>query len=234
MSTETSEPRVLEVPVKGPAGESQGELSLSTDQLDDRARYRLIKLAVVNYAANQRVGSHQTKTRSEVAGCGKKPWRQKGTGHARSGSRKSPVWRGGGTVFGPHPRDYSYRINKKQRRLALRSALYVKFDAGEVTVLDGLELDAPKTKSLMATLRALGLTGKRVLIGTAGLDRNVYLSARNLPKVEVMPVTDFHSYGVLNADVVVLTRAAFDVLASSGAGLSEPTGSPEPSEGGES
>ena len=219
MSSEVKEqpqPKTLTVPAMGPGGESKGELSISTDKIDGERRYRLIKEAVVNFSANQRQGTHKTKTRAQVKGAGKKPWRQKGTGHARSGSRKSPIWRGGGTVFGPQPRDYSYSINKKQRRLALLSAVYMKLEAGDALVLDGFSTSEPRTRHLAKALGALGLEGQRVLIGSEDLDRNLYLSARNLPKVEVLPIQDFNTYSVLSADTVVLTRGAFDRMAAGG------------------
>ena len=216
MSAKAAETQVqtFKVSSKGPGGEDKGELSISSDNLDDRVRYRLIKEAVVMYQANRRVGTHQTKTRAQVAGSGKKPWKQKGTGHARAGTRKSPIWRGGGVVFGPHPRDYSYSINKKQRRLALRSALYSKFSSGEVQVIDGLDFENPRTSELVRILAACGLEGQRVLIGTLSSNRNLLLSARNLKKIQVSEVGDFNTLEVLQADCVLLTKDAFDQLAS--------------------
>lgn len=201
-------PEVFSIPRRGPAGEELEPLALSSEKLDSRVRYRLLKSAVLMYRANRRRGTHATKTRSEVAGSGRKLWRQKGTGRARCGSRKNPVWRGGGTIFGPHPRDYSFSMSRKQRRLALRSALFAKFQGGAVLVLDGLELEAPRTKSVATALRALGVGG-RCLIGTAGYDRNLVLSARNLPAVKVSSVRDFNAEDVLEARHVILTPDAF-------------------------
>jgi large subunit ribosomal protein L4 len=166
------------------------------------------------YQANKRVGTNETKTRSQVAGSGKKPWRQKGTGHARAGTRKSPLWRGGGAVFGPHPRDYSFSINKKQRRLALRSALFSKFNSGEVQVIERLEFEKPATGKLAGVLASCGLEDQRVLIGTASDDRDLVLSARNLKKVKVSAVSDFNTLDVLQADCILLARDAFDLLES--------------------
>ena len=230
MSAKTAETQVqtFKVSSRGPGGEDKGELSISSDNLDDRVRYRLIKEAVVMYQANRRVGTHQTKTRADVAGSGKKPWRQKGTGHARSGTRKSPIWRGGGVVFGPHPRDYSYSINKKQRRLALRSALYSKFSSGEVQVIEGLDFENPRTSELAKILRACGLEGQRVLIGTVSSNPNLLLSARNLQKVQVTEIGDFNTLEVLQADCVLLTKDAFDQLASGE--LKAPSTKPEAAE----
>ena len=216
MSAKAAETKAqtFKVASRGPGGEDKGELSISSDRLDDRVRYRLLKQAVVMYQANKRVGTHETKTRSQVAGSGKKPWRQKGTGHARSGTRKSPLWRGGGAIFGPHPRDYSFSINKKQRRLALRSALFSKFNSGEVQVIEGLEFEKPATGKLAEVLASCGLEDQRVLIGTASDDRDIVLSARNLKKVKVSAVSDFNTLDVLQADWILLVRDAFDLLES--------------------
>ena len=216
MSAKAAETKAqtFKVASRGPGGEDKGELSISSDRLDDRVRYRLLKQAVVMYQANKRVGTHETKTRSQVAGSGKKPWRQKGTGHARSGTRKSPLWRGGGAIFGPHPRDYSFSINKKQRRLALRSALFSKFNSGEVQVIEGLEFEKPATGKLAEVLASCGLEDQRVLIGTASDDRDIVLSARNLKKVKVSAVSDFNTLDVLQADCILLVRDAFDLLES--------------------
>jgi large subunit ribosomal protein L4 len=227
MSADTAEATTFKVPSKGPGGEDKGELSISSEQFDSRVRYRLIKEAVVMHAANKRQGNASTRTRADIRGStSAKPWRQKGTGHARAGTRKSPIWRGGGVVFGPHPRDYSYSINKKQRRLALRSSLFSKFRDGEVQVLDGLHLDAPKTRQLATSLAALGLAETRILIGTAELDSNLVLSARNLRKVKVSTVAGFNTADVIGADVLVLTPAAFQQLAD-GAALGDSAGGEE-------
>ena len=206
--------QTFKVASKGVAGEDKGELSISSDRLDTQVRYRLLKQAVVMYQANKRQGTHSTKTRSQVAGSGKKPWKQKGTGHARAGSRKSPIWRGGGVIFGPHPRDYSFSINKKQRRLALRSALFSKFNSEEVQVIEGLDFETPATGKLEAVLAACGLAGKRVLIGTVSRKSGLCLSARNLKKVEVSAVSDFNTLDVLQADCLLLERDAFDLIES--------------------
>ena len=216
MSAKAAETKAqtFKVASRGPGGEDKGELSISSARLDDRVRYRLLKQAVVMYQANKRVGTHETKTRSQVAGSGKKPWRQKGTGHARSGTRKSPLWRGGGAIFGPHPRDYSFSINKKQRRLALRSALFSKFNSGEVQVIEGLEFEKPATGKLAGVLASCGLEDQRVLIGTSSDDRDLVLSARNLKKVKVSAVSDFNTLDVLQADCILLARDAFDLLES--------------------
>jgi len=214
VSAEKLDPlQVVQIPVKTATGKSGGEVSLRLGQIDKRVRYRLLKEAVVMYEANKRVGTSNAKTRAAVAGSGKKPWRQKGAGRARSGSRKSPLWRGGGVVFGPHPRDYSYSINRKQRQLATRSALLGKLRDQQVIVLDELKLDAPSTKTLAATLAAIG-TDKSCLIGTTEPDRNLVLSARNLPGVLVAPLRDFNARDVLRSRTIVLLKDAFEALAA--------------------
>jgi len=210
-----SESKTIQIPLKGVGGEDKGSLEISADSVDCRVRYPLLKEAAVMYLANRRVGTHETKTRAEVAGSTKKPWKQKGTGRARAGTRKSPLWRGGGIIFGPHMRDYSYAINRKQRRLAVRSALLSKLQAGEVVVIDGLNAgDKPRTKPVAAALQAIGVRG-RCLLGTGTYDKNLYLSARNIEGVTVAPVKEFNALDVLNARTIVLTRDAFDSLTAS-------------------
>jgi large subunit ribosomal protein L4 len=204
----------IQVPVKGVGGEDKGHVEVAREQFDTRVRYPLLKEAAVMYLANKRVGTHSTKTRGQLAGSNKKPWKQKGTGRARAGTRKSPLWRGGGTIFGPHPRDYSYAINRKQRRVALRSALFAKFRDGQVVVLEGLKVDSPKTKPVAAALKALGVRGA-CLIGTSAQDKNLYLSARNIPGVFVFALSELNALDVLNARTVVLTRDGFDALLAS-------------------
>ncbi len=213
-----------QIPLKGVGGEDKGQIEVSLDQIDSRVRYPLLKEAALMYMANERVGTHETKTRSHVAGSNKKPWRQKGTGRARAGTRRSPLWRGGGIIFGPHPRDYSYAINRKQKRVALRSALFAKVRDGEVLVLEGLQVDSPKTKTLAKVLKSIGVTGD-CLLGTASHDKNLYLSARNIPGVVVSAVKDFNALQILNARKIVLLRDAFDSLMAGLGNASEAEGS---------
>lgn len=168
----------------------------------------LLHEAVVNYLANQRQGTHATKTRGMVRGGGRKPWRQKGTGRARHGSIRSPLWRGGGVVFGPQPRDYSYSMPRKQRRKALKTALSAKLRDGEIIVVDKIDFEQPKTKRMVDFLNSLGLNGKKVLIVTADKNENVYLSARNIPGVDVMRASDLNVYQLIIHDRVVLTSDA--------------------------
>jgi len=168
----------------------------------------LLHRVVVNYLANQRQGTHATKTRGMVRGGGKKPWRQKHTGRARHGSIRSPLWRGGGIIFGPQPRDYSYKIPKKQRRYALKSALSAKLKDGELIVIDKIEIEKPKTKKMLILLKSLGINGESILFITAEKDENVYLSARNIPKVTVMKAMDINTYQILVHKKVVITKSA--------------------------
>lgn len=211
----------ITVTVRNARGEGLDEKSIDAGYLDDQVRYRLIKEALLMHEANRRAGTHKTKTRAEVAGSGKKPWRQKGTGRARAGSRKSPLWRGGGTVFGPRPRDYSYSMNKKQRRLALRSALLAKFNDGEVLVLEGLDLTEPSTRTVAKALAACGVKGSGLMV-TLERDPQLVLSARNIPGVQVAMLSDLNAFDVLRAETVVLLPDAFEVLASDASPLGPP------------
>jgi large subunit ribosomal protein L4 len=207
----------IDIAIHDGGGKEIGKTSVDLAKLDKRLRPALIKTALSMYQANKRVGTHDTKTRGEIRGSTHKPWRQKGTGRARSGTKKSPIWKGGGVVFGPHPRNYRFAINKKQRRLALRSALMAKFRDGEVKVVDQIELDAPKTSVVAAVLKALGVSGT-CLIGTSEVDRNLYLSTRNIRGASVATVADFNTLDVLRAKTVVLTQSALAGLVSAGEG----------------
>ncbi len=173
----------------------------------------LIHEAVVNYLANQRQGTHATKTKGLVSGGGKKPWKQKHTGRARSGSLRSPLWRGGGTIFGPQPRDYSYEMPKTARRTALFAALSKKLADGELTVLDGLTMEKPRTKELAGILKGLGADKEgSVLIVLANPDEQILRSARNMPRVSVMQAGDLNVYDVVVHNKVLATRQAMETL----------------------
>ena len=164
-----------------------------------------------NILANRRQGTQSAKTRAEVRGGGKKPWRQKGTGRARQGSIRSPQWRGGGIVFAPKPRSYRYTTPKKVRRLAMKSVLTSKVQEKELIVVDQLALDAPKTKALSEALKNMG-AAKKALIVTADSDKNVVLSARNLPNAEVSTVGTMNVYDILKYDSLILTKDALDKI----------------------
>jgi large subunit ribosomal protein L4 len=177
----------------------------------DKALVRTMKDAVVMYEANVRQGTAKTKTRAEVAGPNKKLWKQKHTGRARMGSKKVVHWRGGGTAFGPVPRDYGYQMPKKARRVALRNAVYTKFRDGEVCVADGWPTEAPSTKQAFAILEALGVS-RSALVVTAERDTVVYKSLRNVPHVSVRPLGDLNAREVLLRRNMVLTPAAMDQI----------------------
>ncbi len=170
---------------------------------------------VRRHMANKRQGTASTKGRSEVTGSTKKLYRQKGTGNARRGSAKSPLLRKGGTTFGPKPRDYSFKLNKKVVQLARKSALSVKAAAESITVVNDFTFEAPKTKQVLDMLTAFELTGKKVLILTPETDKSVYVSARNIPGVSVLEANKPNSYQILHADVIVIQEGAISVLENS-------------------
>jgi large subunit ribosomal protein L4 len=164
---------------------------------------------VVAYQAAQRMGTACTKTMGEVAGSGKKPWRQKGTGRARAGSFASPLWRGGGVVFGPKPRDFSKKVSRKTKQLALRKTLSERLRAGDVLVVDDLKLESPKTKEFAAILSVLNLKGSTLIVAP-GIDKNLTLASRNLSTVELATSDSLNSYQVLRSDKLLFTRGAFE------------------------
>ena len=170
---------------------------------------------VRRHMANKRQGTHSTKGRSEVVGSTKKMYRQKGTGNARRGDIKSPLLRKGGTVFGPKPRDYSFKLNKKVVQLARKSALSVKAAAEAITVVNDFTFEAPKTSQVSEMLSAFELSGKKVLILTPETDKNVYVSARNIPGVTVVEANKPNTYQILHADAIVIQESAISVLESS-------------------
>lgn len=170
----------------------------------------LLYEAVINYRANQRQGTASTKTRAEVRGGGRKPWRQKGTGRARAGSIRSPIWKGGGTTFGPRPRDYSYSLPKKAKKGALKSALSMKLEEKKLLIVDALELKEPQTKQAAALIK--GLKVDSVLIVDKHDNKNLFLSTRNIPKTKVVDANQVNVYDVLNHNWLVLTKRAFDTL----------------------
>ena len=190
-------------------GTQAGDIELNESVFGIEPNKHVLFEAVVMQRASLRQGTHKTKIRSEVAGGGRKPWRQKGTGRARQGSIRSPQWRGGGTVFGPVPRSYSYKLPKKVRRLAIKSALSTKVLEENILVLQNLAFDAPKTKDFKAVLGGLSIE-KKALIVTADLDENVALSARNIPGVTVVTVTGITVLDVLNHDKLIMTKAAVE------------------------
>ncbi len=188
------------------SGEQIGELTLKDEIFGVEVNESVLHDAVVMQLAGRRLGTHDTKTRSEVSGGGRKPWRQKGTGRARHGTIRSPIWRGGGIVFGPHPRNYSYSLPKKVRRLALKSALSVKVNSGDILVLDELKLEQPKTKDMVRILKSLKVDD--ALLVTADKDDSVEKSARNIPNIKPLIATGLNVYDILAYDKLVMTRDA--------------------------
>ncbi|MGP7819274.1 50S ribosomal protein L4 [Niallia sp. 01092] len=190
-------------------GTQAGDIELKDTVFGIEPNNHVLFEAVVMQRASLRQGTHKTKIRSEVAGGGRKPWRQKGTGRARQGSIRSPQWRGGGTVFGPVPRSYSYKLPKKVRRLAIKSALSTKVLEENILVLQSLAFETPKTKDFKGFLGNLSVD-KKALIVTADLDENVALSARNIQGVTVVTASDITVLDVLNHDKLIITKQAVE------------------------
>ena len=189
------------------AGKNVGEINLSDAIFGIEPNKYAMHSALVNFLANQRQGTQSTLTRTEVRGGGRKPWKQKGTGHARQGSIRAPQWRHGGIALGPKPRDYSYSLNKKVKRLALKSALSSKVLEDGVIVLDGLKVETIKTKTIVNMLTALEAP-KKVLIITAEVDTNVVKSANNIPGVKTAPANTLNIFDVLNSDKIIVVKDA--------------------------
>jgi large subunit ribosomal protein L4 len=189
------------------SGKTIGSVELSEALFDAPVNTDVLHQAVTAQLAGRRLGTHDTKTRGEVRGGGRKPYRQKGTGRARQGSRRAPHYAGGGTVFGPHPRSYEQRLNKKMRRLALRGALTAKLGDEAIKVIDSFGLEAIKTRDFAGVLGALGASG-RVLVVAPGPDETVRLSARNLPTVDVILADSLNVVDLVRADVVIIEQPA--------------------------
>jgi large subunit ribosomal protein L4 len=192
-------------------GSQVGEIELNDSVFGIEPNKHVLFEAVLMQRASMRQGTHKTKIRSEVAGGGRKPWKQKGTGRARQGSIRSPQWRGGGTVFGPVPRSYSYKLPKKVRRLAIKSALSSKVLEESILVLENLAFDAPKTKEFTKVLQGLSVSSKALIV-TASLEENVALSARNIPGVTVVEANGINVLDVLNHDKLIMTKAAVEKI----------------------
>ena len=193
------------------SGASVGEMELSDAVFGIEPNVSVMHACVVNYLANQRQGTQSTLTRTEVSGGGRKPWRQKGTGHARQGSTRAPQWTHGGVALGPKPRDYRYSLNRKVKRLAVRSALSSKVSANEMVVLSALTVEEYKTKTIVNMLSALG-ADKKVLIVTDGVDQKVVKSAANIPGVKTAIVGSLNVYDMLNCDKIVIVKSAVEKL----------------------
>ena len=199
----------MEVSVLNIKGQDTGKkVTLNDSVFGVEPNDHAIYLDVKQYLAAQRQGTAKTKERSELSGSTRKLGRQKGGGGARRGDINSPLLVGGARVFGPKPRDYRFKLNKKVKQLARRSALSYKVQENALVVVEDFTFEAPKTKNFIALLNDLNLTGKKVLVVAAGSDKNLYLSARNLPKAKVAVASDINTYGVLDASVLVLTESA--------------------------
>ena len=191
-------------------GKEVGSIELNDAVFGVEVNEHLVHMAVVNQLANNRQGPQSAKTRSEVSGGGRKPWRQKGTGHARQGSTRAPQWTGGGIVFAPKPRDYSFKMNKKEKRIALLSALSSKVAESKIVVLDEFKLDEIKTKKFVEVMNNLKV--ENALVVLEGENKNVVLSGRNIPSVKVTATNEINTYDVLKYTTLVVTKAAVEKL----------------------
>ena len=206
---------MADLPLYDKTGKSAGTVSVDEKLFGDKVRKRLLHQVVIIYEANKRQGTASTKGRGEVEGSTRKPWPQKHTGMARAGTIRSPLWRHGGIVFGPKPREYRLGLTASMRTAALDSAILGKILDKELLVIEGFDAGSPpKTKNIAATLAAMGLE-RTVLAGIKTLDANLHRAARNLPRFKMVPVSDFNAYDVLKHHRVVLTREALDALVAS-------------------
>jgi len=201
----------MKLTIKNAQGQEQGEVSLSFQPVEEGKGSQAVHDVVVAYMAAQRSGTACTKTMGEVAGSGKKPWRQKGTGRARAGSFASPLWRGGGVVFGPKPRDYSKKVTKKTKQLALRKAMTERVKAGDVVVLDDIKLESPKTKAFVGLLNSLNVSGSTLIVADPG-NQNLSLASRNVQNLELAYPASLNTYQLLRYKNVLFTRGAIEAL----------------------
>jgi large subunit ribosomal protein L4 len=203
----------MKIAIKNLEGKNQGEHEIKFPVIEDGRGTQAVHEAVVAYRAAQRSGTASTKTVGEVAGTNKKPWRQKGTGRARAGSFRSPLWAGGGVVFGPKPRDFAKKISKKTKQLALRKALSERIKAGDVVLVDDLKLESPKTKDFVGVISRLELKGSTLIVST-GVDKNLTLASRNVPNVALATSDSLNTYDVLRPAKLLFTRSAFEKVES--------------------
>jgi len=202
----------MKLPILDNQGASKGEFEVGIELIENGRGTQAVHDAVVAYNAAQRLGTACAKTVGEVAGSNKKPWRQKGTGRARAGSVRSPLWRGGGVVFGPRPRDYTKKINKKVKSLALRKALSERVKAGDVVVVEDFNLSSHKTKELVTAIDSLKLGGKTIML-VSQQNTNLFRASRNIPNVELTSGEDLNTYDTLLCDKLVFTKTALEKLA---------------------
>jgi len=199
----------MKIAIKNIEGKNQGELEVKFPLVENGKGTQAVHDAVVAYRAAQRSGTANTKNVGEVSGTNKKPWRQKGTGRARAGSFQSPLWVGGGVVFGPRPRDFSKKISKKTRALALRKALSERLKAGDVVVVDDLKLASPKTRDFAGLMSTLDLKGTTLIVSLE-TDKNLTLASRNLPGVALTTSDSLNTYDILRPDKLLFTKGAFE------------------------
>jgi large subunit ribosomal protein L4 len=199
----------MKLSVKDLNGNDRGELEVKFPLVEGGRGTQAVHDTVVAHLANQRSGTACTKTMGEVAGTGKKPWRQKGTGRARAGSFQSPLWVGGGVTFGPKPRDFGKKVPRQTKQLALRKALTERLNAGDVLLVDDLKFDSPKTKGFIEVLNKFQLTGTALFV-TPAIEQNVRLAARNLKQIEVTIADFLNTYQILRPDKLIFTRSAFE------------------------
>ena len=199
----------MKIAIKNIAGKDQGELEVKFPLIEDGKGTQAVHDAVTAYRAAQRSGTACTTNFGEVSGSNKKPWGQKGTGRARAGSFRSPLWAGGGVVFGPRPRDFAKKISKKTRALALRKALSERLKAGDVVVVDDLKLSSPKTKEFIGVISALALKGTTLVVSMAS-NKNLTLASRNIPTVALTTSDSLNTYDVLRPDKLLFTKSAFE------------------------
>jgi large subunit ribosomal protein L4 len=201
----------MKLSIKDLNGNPQGEFEVKLELVEGGRGTQAVHDTVVAYRANRRSGTACTKNVGEVSGSNKKPWRQKGTGRARAGSNQSPLWAGGGVVFGPKPRDFGKKVNAKTKQLALRKALTERLNAGDVHIFADFKLDSPKTARFADVLSKLGVEGTALVVDTA-IDKNLNLASRNLEKIEVTTADFLHTYQVLRPAKLLMTKSAFEKL----------------------
>ncbi len=199
----------MKIAIKNIEGKKQGELEVKFPLIEDGKGTQAVHDVVVAYQAAQRMGTACTKNVGEVSGSNKKPWRQKGTGRARAGSHQSPLWAGGGVVFGPKPRDFGKKVSKNTRALALRKALSERLKAGDVVLVDDLKLASPKTKDFAGLMSTLELTGTTLVVST-GTDKNLTLASRNIESVTLATSDSLNTYDILRPDKLLFTKSAFE------------------------
>jgi large subunit ribosomal protein L4 len=198
----------MKIAIKNTEGKKQGELEVKFPLIEDGKGTQAVHDVVVAHQAAQRMGTACTKNVGEVSGSNKKPWKQKGTGRARAGSHQSPLWVGGGVVFGPRPRDFGKKVSRKTKQLALRKALSERIKAGDVVLVDDLKLASPKTKDFVGMMSTLELKGTTLIV--APTDKNLTLASRNIPNVELATSDSLNTYDILRPDKLLFTRSAFE------------------------